>query len=494
MNARDDDKLTFPTRLSRRDVLRGGAVALGAALLPCGRAHASTANSARGKRNWSLIETARDNGNRLAASTMPEIALEKSLRVLQCDPDRRFQRMTGFGGALTESSAYVLAQLPPALRDDVLARYFDPHHGIGYTLARTHIGSCDFSLNMWTLANTPGDYELLDFSLAPMHRWLLPLLHDARRIAGADRLRLLASPWSPPAWMKTNNQMDDGGTLRPEYAPTWARHYVRYIQAMRAEKLPIWALTVQNEPEAEQRWESCIYTPEAERDFVRDHLGPALHAANLDGVQLFGWDHNRDFIERRADAMLGDPATAKYLAGMAVHWYVSDDYAAAQRVVDKYPGKQVIFTEGCVEGGAKPGEWAVGERYARNIIGDLSHGVSAWIDWNIALDLRGGPNHVGNFCDAPVLVDTHAKTVRYQSSFHYIGHFSRYVQPGARRISTDAIPDGLRAIAFVNPDGGIAAIVVNDGDTEHAFALAAGADQRGCRIPGHAIQTYLIPA
>jgi glucosylceramidase len=178
--------------------------------------------------------------------------------------------------------------------------------------------------------------------------------------------------------------------------------------------------------------------------------------------------------------------------GLAVHWYVSDDYAAAQRVLEKYPDKQVVFTEGCVEGGAKPGDWSVGERYARNIIGDLSHGVSAWLDWNIALDLRGGPNHVGNFCDAPVLVDTNARTVRYQSSFYYIGHFSRYVRPGAHRIDTSATTDALQSIAFANPDGGVAAIVVNERDEARSFALAIDGEQRACRIPAHAIQTYLV--
>jgi glucosylceramidase len=122
--------------------------------------------------------------------------------------------MVGFGGALTESSAWVLAQLPQEQRMEILRRYYDPKEGIGYTLARTHINSCDFSLNMWSLTPTPGDYDLHDFTLAPMRRWIMPLLHDARKVAGADRFKLMASPWSPPAWMKTNNRMDDGGFLR----------------------------------------------------------------------------------------------------------------------------------------------------------------------------------------------------------------------------------------------------------------------------------------
>jgi glucosylceramidase len=478
----------------RRTLLKGGLAALGGSWFSstCARASAAAVFESKSTQ-WTLVETARDNGHRLSPVALATIPASTGSATLRLDSRQRLQKMLGFGGALTESSAWVLNKLPPERRTDVLRRYFDPRDGIGYTLARTHIGSCDFSLSTWSLANTPGDYELLDFSLAAMRRWLMPLLHDAQRIAGQDRLKLLATPWSPPAWMKTNNQMDNGGSLRAEYAPTWAQHYVRYIEAMRREeRLPIWGLTVQNEPEAAQRWESCLYAPDQEQAFVRDHLGPALQAAGMSDVKLYGWDHNRDSIEKRAAALLGDPATAKYLSGLAVHWYVSDDYAAAQRVLDKYPDKQVLFTEGCIEGGARPGDWSVGERYARNIIGDLSHGVCGWIDWNIALDMRGGPNHVGNFCDAPVLVDTHTGEVHYQSSFYYIGHFSRFVQPGAQRIASSGLDASLHSIAFANPDGSIVAVIANDGDAAQTFNLAHAGVTRACAIPGHGIQTYEI--
>jgi glucosylceramidase len=467
---------------TRREFLRlGAAGALGLALPG---AFAKSAGA------WTLVETSRD-GARLAPRAISGAA--RSAATLRCDPSKRWQRITGFGGALTESAAYVLKQLPEAQRLEVLKSYYDPHEGIGYTLARTHIGSCDFSLSMWSLAPTPGDYELLDFSLQPMRRWLLPLLRDAQRVAGADRFKLLASPWSPPGWMKTNNQMDRGGSLRGEYAATWANHYVKFLRAMRdEEKIPLWALTVQNEPEAEQSWESCLYTPEQERDFVRKHLGPTLAREGFGEIELFGFDHNRDTLEARADVLLGDPDTARYLAGLAVHWYVSDDYGAEARVLKKYPGKQILFTEGCIEDGARPGDWRVGERYARNLFGDLNAGVSGWIDWNIALDLRGGPNHVGNFCDAPVLVDTRNGKAIYQSSFYAIAHFSRYVKPGAYRVELSGGPQGLQTCAFVNPDGGVAVVAFNPGDGAIEFQLDIAGQRQGCRIPGHALQTYLV--
>jgi len=446
-------------------------------------------------RSWSVTETARDNGHRLTPiAALPAVA-QQTADALVLDPAEKFQEMSGFGGALTESSAWVLAQLPAEKRLEILRRYYDPQEGIGYTLARTHINSCDFSLSIWALDETPGDYDLLNFSLAPMRRWLLPLIHDTQTVAGADRFKLLASPWSPPAWMKTNNRMDDGGSLRREYAAAWAQYFVKFCQAMdREEKIPVWALTVQNEPEAKQTWESCLYTPEQERDFVRDHLGPALAQAGLSGVKLIGWDHNRDRIEARADAMLGDPESAKYLWGLGVHWYVSDDYAASARVHAKFPDKAILFTEGCVESGKLVGQWANGERYARNMIGDFRNWVGGFIDWNIVLDQRGGPNHVGNFCDAPVIVNTETKQVSYGSSFYYIAQFSRFVQPGAHRIASHGGPDALQSVAFANPDGSLVSVVLNETDAAVNFALSVGGEALTCAIPAHAIQSYVRSA
>lgn len=446
--------------------------------------------------SWSLHETARDNGHRLASLPAPAArrADPPSVGALVLDPARQYQEMIGFGGALTEASAWVLAQLPPERRMEILRRYYDPVEGIGYTLGRTHINSCDFSLNMWALDEVPGDYDLHHFTLEPMRQWVMPLLHDARRAAGGDaNFRLIATPWSPPAWMKTNNRMDDGGSLRHEYAPVWADYFVRFVQAMeREEHFPVWAVSVQNEPEAHQTWESCLYTPEQERDFVKQHLGPAFERAGLFGkVKLIGWDHNRDRIEARAAALLGDPAAAKYFWGLGLHWYVSDDYAASARVQAAFPDKPVLFTEGCFEGGRNIGAWEHGEGYAAQMIGDFRHWVTGYVDWNIVLDQRGGPNHVGNFCDAPVIVDTSTKEVRYSAAFYYIGQFSRFVRPGAHRIDTAGGPGGLETIAFRNPDGSLVALALNRTDAPLRFVLAAAGETLDCAIPARAIQTYV---
>ncbi|HSI08109.1 MAG: glycoside hydrolase family 30 beta sandwich domain-containing protein [Rariglobus sp.] len=446
-------------------------------------------------RTWTLHETARDNGRRLAPVPLPSGPHTGTLTpVITLDPGRTFQEIVGFGGALTESSAWALAQLPPARRAEVVRAYFHPTEGLAYNLARTHINSCDFSVNSWALADTPGDHALASFTLEPMRRWVMPLLHEARAVGGAD-LRFLASPWSPPAWMKTNANMLLGGKLREDCRDTWARYYVRFLKAMRAEEgIDFWALTVQNEPAATQPWESCIYSPEEERDFIRDHLGPVLAASAHHDTKIISFDHNRDILEAYAGAVFADPAAARFVWGAALHWYVSEDFAATSRLLKKFPDKHVLFSEGCWEGGAKPGQWDRGARYARNIIGDLNHGVCGWIDWNIVLDIKGGPNHVGNLCDAPVLVDPATQEVLFQSSFYYIGHFSKFIRPGARRIACENPVDGMQATAFRNPDSTLAVVVHNPGPDVFEFTLACGTDRIAVCIPAFAIQTYTSSA
>ncbi len=474
-----------PTSPLRRSLLKGAAALVGSSTL----ARATLPNT-RSSNRWRLIETARNSAHRLTALAAPP-KMASGTAAIRCDPRRTAQGIIGFGGALTDSAAHVLRRLPDSKRNAVLRAYYDPVDGIGYTLARTPMTSCDFSLSSWSLDDVVGDLELKNFSLAPMRERQLPLIRDVRQITGAGNFRLLASPWSPPAWMKTNDNMLLGGSLRADCAEAWAAYYVRFVQAMGDEQLPVWALTVQNEPDVSQRWESCRYSPHDEADFIARHLGPALQRARLGDVRLFGWDHNRDGLLNRANALLGEPACAKYLAGLALHWYGEELFEASRQVLAKFPDTQILFTEGCVEGGAHAGEWAPAERYARNMIGDFSNGICGFIDWNIALDMQGGPNHVGNFCHAPVLIDAAAGAVHFQPSFYYIAHFSRFVRPGAK-LAALANDSALAAIAFVNPDRSVVVIIVNQADDAAAFSLAVADDARSCRVPAHAIQTYIV--
>ena len=365
--------------------------------------------------------------------------------------------------------------------------------GHGYTLCRTHINSCDFSLGNYAYAEVPGDTELKHFSIERDRKALIPMIKRATDVAGGA-LKLFASPWSPPAWMKTTGMMNQGGKLKPECRDAWARYYCRYIREYEREGIPIWGLTVQNEPEATQKWDSCIYTGEEERDFVRDHLGPALHADGLDAIKLIIWDHNRDRMFERAKAVYDDPEAAKYVWGTGFHWYMGDFFENCQRVHDAWPEKKLLFTEGCAENGPHIKSWQVGERYARSMIQDLNHWTVGWVDWNLVLDETGGPNHVNNLCSAPVICDTKSGEVLYLSSYYYIGHFSRFIRPGAKRISCASTRDELEATAFMNPDGEISVVVLNSSEKSIPFALKSNDVAATVQSLPHSILTLRFDA
>ena len=439
--------------------------------------------------------TARDTGDRLAE--LPPLALapatgEPAASVL-VDTALEFQEFLGFGGAFTEAASTTLDTLPPERRDAVLRALFSPTEGHGYTLCRTHINSCDFCLGNYAYTEVEGDVGLEHFSIDRDRRSLIPMIRDALRLS-EGRLRLVASPWSPPAWMKTNGRMNGGGRLRAEYREAWAQYYVRYVREYAREGIPLWGLTVQNEPEAAQTWDSCLYTGEEERDFVRDHLGPALRDAGLADVRIIVWDHNRDRLYERAKVVLDDPQAARFVWGVGFHWYCGDHFDNVQLVHEAYPDKHLVFTEGCQEGGPHVGSWDTGERYARSIIADLNRWTEAWVDWNLALDLTGGPNHVGNLCSAPILVDTTAGEVLYQSAFYYIGHFSRFIRPGARRVGCAKTLDDLEATAFRNRDGTVAVVVLNRSAQSVGFLLRSGGLEAATAVPARGIKTFLLDA
>jgi len=454
-----------------------------------------------------IYETAKDTDRRLApVKTEDRVADKGGLAfILRLDPLATGQKIIGFGGALTESSGYVLGKLNPAERERVLRAYFDPTEGIGYTLARTHINSCDFSLDNWACADKEDD-DLASFSMARPERYQLPQIADALRLTGG-KLKLMLTPWSPPAWMKSNGEMNNGGTLLPKYRALWARYFVRFIDALKSRGIPTWCVSVQNEPEATQTWDSCRWTGTEEGVFASLFLGPELERAGYGDVPILAWDHNRDRLWERISETMAVPGAERYVGGAAYHWYSGDQYDAVAKVAEAWPDKILAFTEGCVEGGPRDGAWFTGERYAHNVINDLNAGCSAWIDWNVALDLAGGPNHVGNYCDAPVLVDTVSGEARFQSSFWYLGHFSKFIKPGAARIGAKldswmvpAAPDGrigtmIESTAFRNPDGSIAVVVCNRTEADALYTIAGinGVDEATKRVcPPRAIQTLII--
>ena len=435
--------------------------------------------------------SARDGPQRLAeqASQVPG-HVDAALPRLVVNTRRRFQTHLGFGGAFTEAAATVWRGLPDSARMQLLRDYFDPAEGHGYTLGRVHMNSCDFALGNYAHVEQPDDFELESFNIERDRQALLPFIQAALRVAGRP-IQLLVSPWSPPAWMKSNGEMNHGGRLRPECRAAWAQCYVRFIRAYEAEGVPVWGVSVQNEPAALQRWDSCLYTAEEERDFVRDHLGPALHDAGLARIKIVVWDHNRDVMVERASVIYSDAEAAKYVWGTGFHWYGEDHFDHVQLVHDAWPGKQLLFTEGCQEGGPHIGSWEVGERYARSITNDLNRWTVGWLDWNLLLDERGGPNHVGNFCSAPILAETASGALMHQSSYWVLGHFARFIRPGARRVLCASPRAEVEATAFVNPDASIVVVATNRQSQTQQFALSVDDASWRVELPPRSIATFV---
>jgi len=410
---------------------------------------------------------------------------------IMLDPTRRFQTIVGFGGAFTDAAAETYAKLPPAKQREVITAYFSSSQGLGYTLGRTSINSCDFSSDTYSCDDTPGDVTLSRFSIAHDLKYRVPFIKAALAEAHAP-FTLFASPWSPPAWMKTNNDMAHGGQLKPEDRQAWADYYVRFIQAYRGQGIPIWGLTVQNEPMSTQSWESCLYSGAEERDFVRDFLGPTLRKSGL-GAHLMIWDHNRGIMYQRAQVVYEDPAAAQYVWGMAFHSYTGDHFDNTQAVHDAFPGKNLLFTEGSRGFTTDPAEeWRNGEWYGKNILLDLSHWAMGWTDWNLLLNQEGGPNKAGNYCSAPIIADTAAGTLHYQPSYYYLGQFSKFVRPGAHRIASTSNSDDLQCIAFVNPDNTLAVVVLNETREDEDYQIWLAGKAVTVTSPAHSIETALL--
>jgi len=436
--------------------------------------------------------TARSGGYRLTELPNPgSSGGGPELDWIRVDTGTTFQTLEGFGGAFTEAAAVTWQKLSPARQREALNAYFDRQSGHGYSLCRVPMGSCDFALGHYSHLETPGDFELASFSIARDRQALIPFIRAAQQVAG-EPIKLLASPWSPPPWMKTNGRMNRGGNLKAECRRAWARCYARFIEAYAAEGIPIWGVSVQNEPMAVQPWESCLYTAEEERDFVRDCLGPELEAAGLGHIKVIIWDHNRDLMVERANLVYSDAEAARFVWGTGFHWYGEDHFDHVQQVHEAWPGKHLLFTEGCQEGGPHLGSWELGERYAHSMINDLNRWTEGWIDWNLLLDDQGGPNHVGNYCSAPILVDATRDVLLPQSSYFYLGHFTRFLKAGARRVACTTVDEALEAIAFANPDGTLAMVVLNRSEQTRAFQLRVDGDQATeARMPPRSIATYL---
>jgi len=413
------------------------------------------------------------------------------------DPARTYQTFLGIGGALTDASAETFAKLPKSEQQHFLTACYDRKNGIGYTLGRTNIHSSDFSSDTYTYVRD-NDSTLSSFDVSHDEKYRIPFIKQVIAAAGG-RLTLFVSPWSPPSWMKDNHDILHGGKLLPAYRQAWANYYVKFIKTYEAKGIPVWGLSVQNEPMATQRWESCIYTAEDERDFIKNYLGPTLQKGGLGSKKLIAWDHNRDLMYQRASVILGDPKAASYVWGIGYHWYETWTgspmmFDNERRVAEAFPTKALIFTEGCKEAFNldSVNNWSLGEKYGYSMVNDFNNGTVAWTDWNVLLDEKGGPNHVGNFCFAPVHADTRSGKLIFTNAYYYIGHFSKFILPGAKRIAVSTSRPALQSTAFVNPDGSIVVVVLNTTGQKMPYHLWMNGQAAATESLPHSITTFIL--
>ncbi len=413
-------------------------------------------------------------------------------RVINLYPELTYQTFFGFGGAVTEAAGYAYSKLTKEQQEKAVECYYGKN-GNRYRMVRSHIDSCDFSLGVYSAMSDPADTEMKSFTLARDEQYILPLLKAVKEKA-ENEIEIMLSPWSPPAFMKTNGEKIHGGQLKPEYRKFWAEYICRYIKEYEKKGYIVSRITVQNEPAATQTWDSCIYNAEEEKEFLRDYLYPTLVEQNLGHIKLFIWDHNKELMYERAKAIIDD-TTDTMVSGVAFHWYTGDHFEAINLTREVFPDKELIFTEGCVEYsrfGTNQLENA--QMYAHDILGNLNGGMNAFIDWNIFLDEKGGPNHVGNHCDAPIMVDTEQGTFHTNLSYDYIGHFSRYILPGAKRIALTKYTYDLEATAFLNTDGSVVMTALNRTEKDIPAVIRMNGNLIELNIAKQAIATLVIPA
>lgn len=438
-----------------------------------------------------IITTTYENNQKKTVVTEKELRNgEGGMQCVNIYPEIEYQTFLGFGGAITEAAGYAFSKLSKHNQERILDCYFSKE-GNGYQMVRTHIDSCDFSLGVYSAMTDPEDKEMKSFTLDREEQYILPLLRAAQDKSG-ELLDLMLSPWSPPAFMKTNGEKVHGGKLKPEYREFWAEYICRYIKEYEKKGFGISRVTIQNEPAAVQSWDSCIYTAEEEKEFLRDYLHPALVKNGLSHIKINIWDHNKERMYERARAII-DQDTDAFVDGVAFHWYSGDHFEAINITHKAFPDKQLIFTEGCVEYSRfGTNQLHNAQMYAHDIIGNLNGGMTGFIDWNILLDEKGGPNHVGNYCDAPIMIDTKQDTFEIKLSCDYIGHFSRYIKKGAKRIAFSKYTSELEMTAFKNPDASIVLVLLNRTQRELPATFDLGGKIFHEVIRGNTIVTAVI--
>lgn len=415
----------------------------------------------------------------------------KDAAVIRIDPSTRYQQIAGFGAAITDASAWLIEKrMQPAQRAALMQELFGraTPDALGLSFTRLTIGASDFSRIHYSFDDMPpgqSDPQLARFSLDPQRDTVLPTVKAALKIN--PQLKVMASPWSAPGWMKSGDSLVQG-TLKPEAFDAFARYLNRYVDAMKAEGVPITALTLQNEPHFEpDSYPGMRVDPAKRAAFIGRHLGPLLARANP-GTAIFDWDHNWDEPESPA-IVLSDPQAARYVAGIAWHCY-GGDVRAMGRLHALFPAKESWFTE-CSGGGWAPG-WGKNLQYfTRTLIIDTTRGWARGVLlWNLALDENNGP-HLGGCkdCRGVVTIDSRTGAVTRNVEYYTLAHASRFVKPGAYRIASNEA-EGVANVAFRNPDGSMALLVANGGEAAKPIAVQVGARGFGYTLPAWSVASF----
>lgn len=412
-------------------------------------------------------------------------------QVVNIYPEITYETFEGFGGAITEASGYVYSLMSEEQKQQVIRTYFSPEE-MNYSLVRIHLDSCDFCLDTYEAMGDPADTELKSFSFERTEKYIIPMLQDAEKAAGC-KLALMLSPWSPPTFMKTNGSRVSGGKLKPEYRKMWAEYICRYIKEFRERGYNVRRLSLQNEPNAVQKWDSCLFTAEEEKEFLKDYMYPALLEHGYDDIEIYIWDHNKERIYERVRKTV-DEETKSMIAGAAFHWYSGDHFEAMDLVRAHYPNIKMIMSESCLEyrlfDAGNIDDITI--RLSHEIIGDLNHGMCAFYDWNLLLDEKGGPNYAGNYCHSPFLYNTQTKELMPQKTLTDFFQFSHYLKCGYTRIATTKYSDEIDAVAYKTPDNGITLIILNKGKELRPVNFRLNGDVGTVLLPAGTLATCVI--
>lgn len=407
--------------------------------------------------------------------------------IIKIESNITFQKLLGFGGAFTESTGYALSTVNKEIYNQIINDYFS-NTGLNYNLGRLTIGSCDFSLNSYSYSYKN---DLSDFSIERDMKYVIPTIKSALLIN--KNINFVASPWSPPAFMKDNEKLTNGGKLKDEYKQTWANYLVKYVNHYKAEGINIDYMTIQNEPNVSQPWESCRYTAEEEASLLRNFLYPTFTTNNIKTKFLI-WDHNKDNILERTTNCLMQYGALDYASGIAFHWYTGSFFENLKELNKLFPDKLLIQTEGCT-GYSKfknKDQLFNAELYANEIIGDLNSGVNGFIDWNLVLDYNGGPNHKKNYCNSPIMINKYHNGYIKTPSFYYIAQFSKYLKPNSIRVHTSSFSEHIQVTAFRNINNNIAVVLFNKNNFNIEYNLSYKNYIFHDNLDSHAIVTLII--